>query len=567
MNRQVWYSAALTWALSAVGVPVAAQPKDAGAGCTLQGLVSNANTGEPLRKATVRVRQTAKPSEGSTEPDSWSATTGNDGLFRVEGVPLKELILSVERTGFATQGFGAGKGVAFGRRFTLATCDAGRQYLLEMVPEATISGRLVDEDVEPIPQSAVNVLRLAYFNGRRQVAPVRTVMSAADGSFIATGLPPGRYYVYASGRMPIESVLPPAPANAPRPKEVPVGTYFGNATELGGAAAIDLSAGMQVRAEIKMRTAPAYRVFGRVVASGKAPPVNAVFALIPADNSGTALARRIQVQAHQGRFAFERVLPGNYWLQAMIGSPSRRMITVGKSDVETEFAFTDGLNLSGRVTEGKPPEGTPTGDNAPPPLSLKVRILLMDTAGMYVNLPAANSDSDGNFRIDGIQPDLYQVGVSNLPAGAYVKRILFEGVDVAKAPLNLSNGVAAALQLELSPGAGEVTGVVLDKDGKAIAGATVTAWSLATIPYGFFPIVRQAIADAAGAFRISNLAPGTYRVVGFSQIDQGLAMAPEFYSRFSGKATTFEVTERSAQNVQLKGIEAAEIEIEALKIR
>src|SRR5437764_11544065 len=49
-------------------------------------------------------------------------------------------------------------------------------------------------------------------------------------------------------------------------------------------------------------------------------------------------------------------------------------------------------------------------------------------------------EEDGSFRIRGLVPDVYKIGFLNLPDGAYVKSIRFDGREISHMNLDLTAG-------------------------------------------------------------------------------------------------------------------------------
>jgi hypothetical protein len=104
---------------------------------------------------------------------------------------------------------------------------------------------------------------------------------------------------------------------------------------------------------------------------------------------------------------------------------------------------------------------------------------------------------------------------------------------------------------------GSITGIVTDSTGAVVAGARVTATNEATNS------ARSAETNSSGAYSITNLEPGPYRVVmekaGFKTIsfdDNGLAVAQAMV--ISARFTVGSVTEV----MEVNGSATAEIETE-----
>jgi hypothetical protein len=60
-----------------------------------------------------------------------------------------------------------------------------------------ISGRVLDEDGEPLPWAQVSALREVYFRGKRKLSLEALVPTNDLGEYRLFGLKPGRYFVGA----------------------------------------------------------------------------------------------------------------------------------------------------------------------------------------------------------------------------------------------------------------------------------------------------------------------------------------------------------------------------------
>src|SRR5206468_5450232 len=74
----------------------------------------------------------------------------------------------------------------------LATID------LRVVRGGVITGRVLDEDGEPLARAVVTVQRYQYVRGERQLSPAGGDQTDDRGQYRVFGLPPGDYYVSAT---------------------------------------------------------------------------------------------------------------------------------------------------------------------------------------------------------------------------------------------------------------------------------------------------------------------------------------------------------------------------------
>jgi hypothetical protein len=214
-----------------------------------------------------------------------------------------------------------------------------------------------------------------------------------------------------------------------------------------------------------------------------------------------------------GEFSFDGVLPGNYFLEAKsnVDGEDRpalvawQPISVGNSDLDRV------------VVEMKPPmelRGKVAVEGAP--LSSWPQITVTPSDGLNY-LDSAIVDSDGQFRVTGMEPAPYNVTVGSLPAPSYLKSMRFNGrdVDVGIADpfartqvgaVDLSASPAASLELVVSRGTASMNGVVSDSNGPVGRGIFVFA-SSERLPF------RVGGTDEKGQFSFEGLPPGQYYVV------------------------------------------------------
>ncbi|GAA3537967.1 carboxypeptidase regulatory-like domain-containing protein [Nocardioides daeguensis] len=145
------------------------------------------------------------------------------------------------------------------------------------------------------------------------------------------------------------------------------------------------------------------------------------------------------------------------------------------------------------------------------------------------------TDSDGNYRLP-VDDGTWRVGFSD-DDGTHATEfyddaaILDEGADLTVADAATVPGIDAVL----GPAA-RISGTVTDHDGTAVRWADVAVYQLR--PDGAWNWVTDDSTDAAGAYAVGGLAPGTYRVR-FSDYDTN----PERIRWFGGGSTLESATD------------------------
>jgi len=174
----------LALALLAAGVPaqqVAVNENLA----AVKGVVTNAVTGERLRKAFVRM--------GAGSGNAQPATTDDQGRFSYENLKPGTYKLEAEHVGFIASLFTDAAGTSIELHLTAGeTADVN----VRLMPQAAISGRLLDSDGDPWVHGYVNVSRSVFKQGKRQLESAGDGGNVDDrGEFRVGQLAPGTYYV------------------------------------------------------------------------------------------------------------------------------------------------------------------------------------------------------------------------------------------------------------------------------------------------------------------------------------------------------------------------------------
>jgi protocatechuate 3,4-dioxygenase beta subunit len=539
--------------LAALGCGLAQAPEK----CVIRGRVLNGVTGAPLKRASVWV-EPFSPTRGVNGAPTVSgpgATTDAEGRFTLANVDPGTYLLSARRNGFLDQGYGAPDPEVVGPPLKLNPGETLADATFKLMPQAFVYGKVIDEDNDPIPDAQIRVYRLAFAGGRKQFAIVAGATSQADGSLIVGGLRPGRYFLSAHI----------GGDNAETRRERYVTTFYPSAIDPAAAGPVEVPAGGEVRGiAIRLHRERAFRIRGRAVNTATGRPADGlVFHLVPREEGLLPAADNGATTAHDGGFEFTGVLPGSYRIQTDASSSfltfdprkdpparaetlfARAVVAVTDSDIDDfTVPVAKGAGISGRFTGSL--------DGARP----SVALLSQDRSADLL----AEFDAQGGFHFHDVPPDAYELAVGGLPRGAYVKSVIFAGQDFTNQNLDLTSGAGGALDILLSPDAGEVTGTVRGAKGDPMPGALVQIW-----PAGG-ESARSVKTDNAGSFRFANLPPADYQVAAWQDLDDDLATYPAFRARFGSHAVPVTLAQRGRQQVDVKAISREASAAEAAKL-
>jgi hypothetical protein len=520
---------------------------------TIEGTVVRAATNEPLRRARVSLRK----AEGRGELQV-AATTDAAGHFVLRGVEPGRYRLVVERIGFVRQEFGQRNPSRPGSILTLSEGQTLRDLTFRMIPWATISGRVFDEDGEPLPWVRVQVLRSVYTRGRREFVPTEGFNTNDLGEYRIFGLAPGRYILSAtvSGFM---RGSPAARRDENSPDEAYAPTYYPGTTDPDGAELVELRAGEELR-QFDFRFIPvrAVRVRGRVVNTTDVPPGHIQVGLVPRGSGrrGFRGENSTMAEGAEGSFELRGVVPGTYDLVAFMFVVGKNYSTptpvdVGPAGVEG-FSLTigPGVDLNGVLhVEGS----LDLGDR-----EVYVGLSPRDELGMMFG-GNGKVQPDGSFVIANAPEGTHDVIVSWGGQGienSYVKAARLGGQDVLESGLTVYRGkVAGRHEVVISSAGARVEGVVLNADNLPVSGATVVAvpdprrrerslW------------YRTATTDQFGRFAMKGLAPGDYKLFAWEEIEQGAYQDPDFIRPLEKKGFEIRLGEGESKTAELKVIPA-----------
>ncbi len=145
-------------------------------------------SGEPVRKATVRLQATG------AQPAGYLEVSDGAGKFAFNGLPEGQYWISASRPGFSTP---AGR-----RLFPLRAGEIKTDFEIKLVQLGFISGQVTDQDGDPVFGARIQAMRPEYAGTQRLVdSPGATpVVSDERGNFRILNVDQGRYYVMAQNR-------------------------------------------------------------------------------------------------------------------------------------------------------------------------------------------------------------------------------------------------------------------------------------------------------------------------------------------------------------------------------
>lgn len=524
--------------------------------------------------------------ENQAEGGDYTAVTGQDGGFHIEGIVPGRYRLFTERTGLLEVDKHHTR--TEGRVLTLAAGQELKEVLIRLQAAAVVRGRVTDEDGEPMPNAQVSVLRQTFVSGRSRMEQVGSERTNDLGEYRIAGLPSGSYYLCVSPppdfRSLIEAVGAAASADAGRGTASAAGqastpattyqtTYYPDTPDRSAAAPVELHAGDDFPANFSLIPSPSLSIRGAVV---NLPPRASATIMLQSREFNVALNG---AEMHKdGSFVIRDVAPGAYTIFATVDNAPVPMMARQSLMVSNSV---EGLRLapqSGGVVRGHLRLETKSNGRLDPTqffLTLRPVDGEEDTLNMFLGgggfsaLTRVAADGSfewkdvpsGNYYVQlagdaGVGATLAQASATAVDNGWFLKSAAAQGRNVAESGISVSGG-AISLDLVASASAAMVEGRVTNHKGEAVANTVIVAVPEARLRSRPDRYLKTA-SDQSGRFSLRGMPPGEYTLFAWESVDGEAYYSPEFLRKYEGQGSVLRVSEGDRKGVQLEVIASGE---------
>lgn len=494
---------------------------------------------------------------GSSEMNPPKVESDTQGAFNFSDLEPGSYLVLAEKAGYSRRAYGSkNDGTLRGIPVRLAMGET-RRIEIELPKQAVVTGKVTDADGEPLQGVIMFGLRPSYLRGRQSWTPVgigqMPSMTSDTGEYRLTGLPAGKFRICA---MPM-SIITGAGLTAAPAKKGPSGktesgvvTCYPSEHDIERAVPVELGDGMELPGiEIRLAQRVVARVKGQITGlPANVPQMIALSLSRPGVGmAGMMFSNRAISTGGEGKFEFRNVQPGQYILHTLptgLGAITfgvKMAVEVTEDEVqEVVVPALAPFDLEGRVViEGQ----------AEPPALTGAQVALAADDDILQSVPAAPVRAGATFLLAGVTMDRYQVSISGLPEGLYLKSVTAGSKGWEKGAVELS---AAGQQLTLVLGndAATVSGTVRDERGEPAAGAFVVLLDRAQRPRHS----HTTRADEKGVYRIAGVEPGEYRLFAAAEFDAGGVDHAEYVKPWLSGAVAVKAgaRERPAVDVRLK---------------
>lgn len=517
--------------LCVVCVSIFAQPAGSG---VISGTVIDAATGDPVRKAIVTVTWHGTPR-------SW-ATMRSDGSgkFSFEGLPAGKYDLAAHKSALGVATYGSTSVRQLGNQITLGDGEVHADIKLWFLRSASISGRVVDAEGEPVSGANVTLMRPGRQFGERILTNAQGASTNDRGEFKFTGLDPGQFYLRCVPNMGgpfMRNVVYFSGGPEPVARDIMVPQFYGGARDSKDAAPVILRGGDALTGiDFHLTAEHPATISGRVIgvpaldppaeASLKPPAIRnrrvfrgneqgVIVSAIPAEDGfpgGMSEAAR----APDYQFEMSGNIPGRYRLQAQVRAKDKNYYAsqiVDAHDGVNEVLLTmvPSVEVKGHLRVEGPAANPVEGFS-----------IALGGAG-----PGRNQDysspvkKDGSFTIENVPPGEWVVGV-NGGSGTFEKSVRLGDKDFLYQRVEIPPGLDAPLNIVISSNTATVSGAI-DAGGKG-AGILLAPVGLV---HTFTRFYYSVTADDDGKFKMNGIAPGKYKIFALEKINPANFRNPE----------------------------------------
>lgn len=495
---------------------------------SIEGQVVNAISAEPVRKARVTLRDTASPSQEK----QITVSTDAAGKFQFINLEPGKYQITARRDGFANAQYGKPDPIVIGQGEHKIGIE------LKMTPFGVITGRVTDQDGDPIRAIQVVAMTYHYTLKGRQLQERRSATTNDVGEYRIFDIPLGKYFIKTVPRgMQVH--------REPEDADSYASVYYPGMPEASAANAVEVGAGREVSGiDFMLRKARYATIRGRIVAPEGA--ANISVGLMTTSDNGTSTSTT-NTKDKEGKFEIVGIAPGLVYLVGSFVTNGQRHwaqvpIQVGADDINgIALNPIPPMDLTGAVRI--------EGQSATKPSQVRINL---EGPGRSYGAEAGGIADDGRMTFRSVDPNSYRVVPGRL-SDLYLKSVQWGSTDITEGELDLNSGVPARTELTVVLGAdgGQIEGVVENEKPEPAASAVVVLVPVSGRKSAAFH--RNVTADSAGRFTVKGIAPGSYKLFAWDKVNNNAVIYdPGFLPEYDALAKKVEVAANEKKKVDLK---------------
>jgi hypothetical protein len=550
------------------------------------GTVIDAASGVPVRFASVTLGSPA---------GKMVLITDDSGSFAFDRLGPGSYTLQISKSGYLDTAYGQTRPGTSAPGKHLALSDRQRidRLVIPLSHGGSIAGSVRDDHGDPAFQATVLVRKWIPRDGARTLVSVSATKTDERGRYRVSLLPPGQYIVSAA---PADDSIP-AGQGEPHPDGfAPV--FYPAGTSVRGATTIPIGLGEEKsNIDLQFPLVPLARITGTVFSLDGQPAAGVAVTLIDVAGLAGDESEWSTDTGKDGRFTFERVVPGDYQVKAETGVQSKRFAVrtyqisidrsralVGKlAALEKDIGYaTQRMRLATEPPPGQPRGWTSTnvslsggiapelvltieplhavsgriaftGVTAPPaPDRLEIVLTGLGDSGETQRTKVA---SDGTFTLPNVMPGKYSVSVSGASSSWIPMSAVSAGVDTFDALLDVPSGRDVRdLAITLSDRDTELYGTVTDASAQPATDHMVVVFP---VDERLWPTsarrLKAVTLSIDGRYSFPHLPPGSYRLAVVDGLEPNEWLDPDFLRSLAAASIAVTVTEgRVRQDLRIR---------------
>jgi hypothetical protein len=477
-----------------------------------------------------------------------TVVTTDEGKFQFTDVPGGKYALEGSKKAFVTAGYEQHESYS-----TAIVTGAGldtENLILKLPPTAVLSGKVLDEDGDPVRHATITLYYSDHLEGVDQIRVHRREQTDDLGNYELPSLMPGTYFLSASAT-PWYAIHPRPDTGTPKTnadeeqgsrvdRALDVAyptTYYADTTDTDSASAIPVKGGEHLQVDIHLSPVPALRITFHA----------------PSDEKGAFLFPRLEQPAFDGSTFVPTATVGTKspGVFELIGVPAGRY-NVRMQGPSASFQM-DAVDLTkdGEDIDTSKAESASTvkvsvkllGDSIIPD---QLKIGLVGKNRMIESSTKLDSKGEGVFL--NVSPGRYRVVNFGVPRLYAVLSLSAEGADLVGRRLIVKPGSSASLSVTLTSGTAEIEGVA-KLASKPLAGAMIVL--IPKDAEGSTDLFHRDQSDLDGTFVLRGVIPGSYTIVA---IENGWDLdwsQPAFLAAYAKKGRAIDVSGQNGKPVVL----------------
>jgi protocatechuate 3,4-dioxygenase beta subunit len=492
---------------------------------SIAGILMNASTGEPVRRALVQ----ALDDSGHTVA---SSVTNSDGRFSLDRLGAAKYQLIASKRGFRAQSYDEHD--EFASSIVTGPDQDTTHLNFKIMPNAVLYGTVTDDNGEPVANAHVLLFKRPKHPGQSEhIQQADAAQTDDTGEYEIGNLAAGEYLLAVTAE-PWYAIHDAAKRNRALDVVYPV-TYFDSTTDEQAATPIALAGGMRQEADISLS------------------PVQALRLSVPAPRKGDGSPARPELQqvifgtivTSQSAGFFDAPGTGSVELGGL--APGQYELTQGEPPhvLDLNLTASQQVNPGAGAQEGSLAGRIRMVSGALVPDQMTVSLERIDSAPGQAQY--ATEAQQGRFRFDAVAPGEYTISATS---GDKSLPVLAISTSAARQAGNLITIRERPPQITviLSEADTRVDGFAI-KDGKGFAGAMMVLLPRNTAQWK--ALTRRDQTNSDGSFSFNDVAPGEYTAI---SIEDGWPLdwtSPAVMDRYLPGGTNVSVTMNSAKVVRL----------------